>query len=249
MKTEIKSLIVEQMDDAGHGLARIATLSAVDHDGDAYEEGAFGWKEGGQWVPILPAHNRKALPLGKARVYEAKGVAYAELHLNLDTDDGRNWHSHLKFDLAKGEPSQEWSYGYGVMDARQELRGGEVVRVLKKLDIHEVSPVVRGAGAGTGTLGMKSHGTFADQIDQTIADLDDLVERAEGVKAAREGDGRQLGAERLAQLGELKARLEAVLETGQADPDDAEAKARAEGERIAAAFETRDAFRRWARTL
>ena len=68
MPIETKALAVEEMDEAGKGLARIATLSAVDHDGDAYARGAFGWTE--QWVPILPAHDRHAMPFGKARIFE-----------------------------------------------------------------------------------------------------------------------------------------------------------------------------------
>ena len=58
-KIEIKSILVEKMDDAGHGLARLATLAAVDHDGDTYAPGAFTWKDaGGQWVPMLPTAGR-----------------------------------------------------------------------------------------------------------------------------------------------------------------------------------------------
>jgi HK97 family phage prohead protease len=225
MKTEIKSLVVEKMDDEGHGLARIATLAAVDHDGDTYADGAFDWKEGGQWVPILPAHDRRAMPLGKARIYEDGGFAYAELHLNLQTSAGQDWHKHLKFDLAKGRPAQEWSYGFGVMDAVNEHRNGERVRVLKRLDVHEVSPVVRGAGAGT---------------------------RAEGVKSTRANDGRKLGADRREQLKQLKTRLVAVLDLDETVEDEgkaqAEAEAQAQGERLAATFETRGASRRWARS-
>ncbi|WP_339745600.1 HK97 family phage prohead protease [uncultured Maricaulis sp.] len=247
MKTEIKSLVFEKMAEDGQGLARLASLTAIDHDGDTYAPGAFLGPDGGdQWVPIVPAHNRSATPLGKARIFEKDGYAYAEIHLNLETIGGKDWHSVLKFDLATGKPAQEWSYGFGVVDSQREEQNGKPVRRLKRLDVHEVSPVIRGAGADTATLSMKSRGAFADQIDQVITDLNDLVERAESVKATRAADGRQLGAERLAQLDELKARLEAVLETGQADPDDAEVKAQADGARLAAGFETRGARKRWA---
>lgn len=157
MRTETKQLTIEKMDEAGKGLARIAVLSAVDHDGDTYAKGAFSWKKGGaQWVPILPAHDRTAMPLGKARVYEDGDAVLAELHLNLNTDAGRDWHETLKFDLATGNAIQEWSYGFGVLDFGKERRDNANVRVLKQVDVHEVSPVVRGAGVGTGTLSMKS---------------------------------------------------------------------------------------------
>lgn len=157
MKTETKQLTVEKMDAAGHGLARIAILSEIDHDGDTYAKGAFSWKaKGEQWVPILPAHNRAAMPLGKARVYEDGDAVFAELHLNLNTPAGRDWHETLKFDLETGGAVQEWSYGFGVVDHAKETRDGAAVRVLKRVDVHEVSPVVRGAGVGTRTLSMKA---------------------------------------------------------------------------------------------
>jgi len=154
MKT--KALTIEKMDEAGSGLARIATLSAVDLDGDTYERGAFGWKEGGgQWVPILPAHDRRAMPLGKAWVYEEGDAALAGLHLNLATQAGKDWHATLRFDLDKGNPVQQWSYGYDIVDADFEQRGEKRVQVLKRLDVEEISPVIRGAGVGTATLSIK----------------------------------------------------------------------------------------------
>ncbi|MBN9334963.1 HK97 family phage prohead protease [Devosia sp.] len=163
--TETKSLTVEKMDEVGQGLARIAILSSVDHDGDTYVKGAFSWAKGGeQWVPILPAHNRDAMPLGKARVYEQGDEVFAELYLNLNTEAGRDWHETLKFDLEKGGAVQEWSYGYSVLEAVKERRGSEMVRVLKRLKVDEVSPVVRGAGVGTGTLSMKARQARA-QVD------------------------------------------------------------------------------------
>lgn len=211
-KTEIKGLVVEKMDASGHGLARLATMTDVDHDGDTYSPGAFSWKEGGeQWVPMLPAHQRTEMPIGKARVYEKDGVAYAELHLNLDTVAGREWHASLKFDLATGKPAQEWSYGFGVIDAVREQRGTDPVRNLKRVDVHEVSPVVRGAGVGTATLAMKSRGQFAAQLDAVIGEIDDIVERAGGIATLRTSEGRAMSKARIEQLGDLKGRIETLI--------------------------------------
>lgn len=250
MTTEIKSLVFEKMEESGQGLARLADLSAVDHDGDTYTAGAFAWKEGGeQWAPILPAHNRRATPLGKTRVFERDTVAYAEIHLNLDTIGGKDWHSVLKFDLSKGKPAQEWSYGFDVLDYALEQRAGERVRVLKRLDVHEVSPVIRGAGAGTATLSMKSRGSFEEQLDEAIEVMENVIERAGGVKALRERDGRSLGKDRKAQLEELKRLLDDLVgdDVEKAIAEDPEqAKALADFERLAAEFETRGARRRWA---
>ncbi|WP_048648958.1 HK97 family phage prohead protease [Nitratireductor soli] len=239
MDTELKSLTIKEMDDQGLGLAKIATLTAIDHDGDTYQAGAFAWKEGGhQWVPILPSHDRCAMPLGKARVYEADDAAYAEIHLNMKSEAGREWHAALKFDLEKGNAVQEWSYGFGIIDRSHEVIEGQEVRRLKRLDVHEVSPVVRGAGIGTGTLALKSHRSFADQIAATIAAIEDIVKRAGDVKALREADGRPMSKARLDQLANLKQRLDVLLATGTPPPDESE------DNRMAAMHDLRDVLRR-----
>ncbi|MEP0409168.1 HK97 family phage prohead protease [Roseibium sp.] len=250
VSSEIKTLTVEKMDGVGQGLARIALLSEVDNDGDTYVPGAFSWKEGGeQWVPILPAHQRTAMPIGKARIYEDGNAVYAELHLNLDTQAGSDWHKALKFDLEHGKSVQEYSYGFGVLDYALERRDGAEVRVLKRLDVHEVSPVVRGAGVGTGTLQMKSDqgGSFAGQIDAVLAEVSDIVERAGSVKALREAQGRDMSPARMAQLKSLHQKLGGILdldaEGGNDQEADAQAKAKEldEANRLAAQFMTRSA--------
>lgn len=204
MKT--KGLTIEKMDEAGTGLARIAQLSAVDSDGDTYAPGAFSWAPGGgQWVQILPAHDRRAMPLGKAWIYEEGDYAMAQLSLNLDTQAGRDWHATLKFDLAKGQPVQEWSYGYQVLDAQFEQRAGDTVQVLKKLDVDEISPVIRGAGVGTATLSIKSAALKEDAFAPLIASLGELsqVIAAKGVGA--------LSATGIKQLGEIEAAIGKAL--------------------------------------
>lgn len=202
---KIKALQIEKMDEAGTGLARIAQLSAVDSDGDTYAPGAFGWAAGGgQWVQILPAHDRRAMPLGKAWVYEEGDFALAQLHLNLDTQAGRDWHATLKFDLAKGEPVQEWSYGYDVLDAERVTRGGERVTVLKQLRVDEISPVIRGAGVGTGTLAIKSAALKDAAFAPLIAGLGELA-------AALPEDAGALSATGVKQLEEIEAAIGAAL--------------------------------------
>ena len=196
-----KSLSIEAMDEAGTGLARIATLSAVDHDGDTYATGAFGWKTGGdQWAQILPCHDWRAMPLGKARVYEQGDTVFADLKLNLDHQAGRDWHAALKFDLAQGAAIQEWSYGFNVLDADYQQRGDNRVRVLKRLDVMEVSPVLRGAGLGTATLALKNAALKDDRFTALIAELGGL---AEAVKTGPTA----LSATGIKQLGEIHTGL------------------------------------------
>ena len=205
---QTKTLTIEDMTDAGIGLARLATLSSVDSDGDTYEAGAFGWKSGEQqWAPIIVAHDRRTMPFGKTRVYEKSDEALAELHLNLDTQLGRDWHAALKFDLAKGEPVQEWSYGYEVLDAQELWRGRDRVRSIKRIDVHEVSTVIRGAGVGTRTLAMKSAKLKEAHFAPLVASLGELADALPGNPAALSATGRK-------QLEEIHVAIGKALDGG-----------------------------------
>jgi hypothetical protein len=225
---QTKMMTVTEMGDSGKGLAILARLSEVDHDGDTYAKGAFSWKSGGeQWCPLIHHHDRYQMPYGKARVYEEGDVAYAELHLNLETQAGRDWHKALLFDLAKGQPVQEYSYGFATLDADFQVRGDNRVRILKQLDVHEVSTVVRGAGRGTGTLSMKQlkEAGFAP----LIAGLNELTQALGSDPASLTATGRK-------QLEDIHVALGKALQPH--DPE-ADAKARAIFECAMAAYTLR----------
>ena len=152
MTKSFKRAQIKQLEDTGEGRAVFATLNVKDKDGDITEPGAFG----NQSVLVLPTHNWGSVPLGKGMTREEGDQAIVDFKLNLETQAGRDWHAALKFDLEQGEePVTEWSYGFSIVDSEQEVRDGEQVRILKRLDVHEVSPVVIGAGEGTGTVAVK----------------------------------------------------------------------------------------------
>lgn len=226
-----KSMTITEMGDTGKGLALLARMNEIDHDGDTYAKGAFSWK-GDQWCPLIGAHNRSMMPFGKARVFEDGDVAYAELHLNLDTEAGKEWHAALKFDLATGQPVQQYSYGYDVLDADYLIRGDKRVRQLKQLDVHETSTVIRGAGRGTGTLSMKAlkEAAFAP----LIGSLGELAEALQGDPQALTATGRK-------QLEQIHVAIGKVLEPADLADPEADAKARAAIENEIARHITRDA--------
>lgn len=206
-----KSLEITAIDDSGKGLARLGSLSAVDHDGDTYQPGAFMWKGSeGQWAPLLPSHDWRAMPFGKARVYEEGDAILAELSLNLDCQPGRDWHAALKFDLAQGNPVQEWSYGFNTLDADYMVRGDSRVRLLKRQDVMEVSPVLRGAGIDTGTVALKNAALKDDSFTALIGGLGELGEAIKAGPAA-------LSASGLKQLTEIHGALGDALKALAAD--------------------------------
>ncbi len=147
---ERKSFKLE-LDEKGTGSAIIATLDVVDLDGDLTEPGAFGK----QSVRVIPSHDWRHVPIGKGVVSEDGDKTIADFKLNLEIPAARDWYEAFKFDLANGEPMQEWSYGFDILEAGEREIDGQKVRILKKLKVHEISPVLLGAGVGTGTLDIK----------------------------------------------------------------------------------------------
>ena len=75
--------------------------------------------------------------------------------MNLGTTLGRNWYHALKFDLEHPPPLQQYSYGFSLRESSFGQHDGERVRFLKRVEVHEVSPVLLGAGIGTRTLTLK----------------------------------------------------------------------------------------------
>ncbi|MCY4108976.1 MAG: HK97 family phage prohead protease [Chloroflexi bacterium] len=158
MDTKTLTAPIELMEDGPEGavVARIATLGVVDRDGDLTVPGAFGSVDD---VKVSPFNHSSAygaaLPVGVGKVFERGGAAFFEGLLFLDTIGGRELHTTLKRLSEAGAPC-EWSYGFEVVESEDAVRGDQRVRVLKRLALFEVSPVLRGAGIGTRTVSVKS---------------------------------------------------------------------------------------------
>jgi hypothetical protein len=127
----------------------------------------------------------------------------------METDQGRNAYHTTKAmaDL------QEWSYGYQVLEGGPGAFDGKAVRELRKLDVFEVSPVLKGAGVGTGTLAIKSgrpepDAPYAALLSWYSEGLSDLVDRTKDRAAFRAKEGRVLSTANLALLTELADALD-----------------------------------------
>jgi hypothetical protein len=139
--------------DRGEVSAVIATLNVRDLDGDVATEETF---TDGEEV-VISSYNHAsmqgyALPVGKGKVR----VTSAEAIL-----DGKFWidntpEARSSFEVVKQMGArQEWSYGYKIMEAEPGVFDGEQVQFLKRVEVFEASPVIRGAGIGTRTLSAK----------------------------------------------------------------------------------------------
>jgi cation transport regulator ChaB len=207
------------LDEEGAVAVKFAQLNVVDSDDDITPNGAIPTKD----VPMSAyAHkswpkNGGLLPVGRGTVREKGDSAIFEGRFFTDTTHGRDTYLTVKH---MGE-LQEWSYGYEVLDSdRQKGK-----RVLKKLDIFEVSPVLSGAGVGTQTLAIKSAGklrdsddelpdgeSFADHLDRVLIEVSELQKRASDVVSLRTKEGRALSSARRERLLSGRDLLKAILD-------------------------------------
>jgi HK97 family phage prohead protease len=134
--------------DKGEFTAVFATFNVVDKDGDVTTPGAF--TDGEEVVVSAYGHESWSgvLPVGKARIRQTNSEAIAEGQFFLDTSHGRDTFETVK---QLGNLGQ-WSYGFDVVDSDRGDFNGKQVRYLRRMKVHEVSPVLIGAGVNTRTL-------------------------------------------------------------------------------------------------
>lgn len=122
-----------------------------DSDGDITLPTAF---TAGVVVPVSPWNHSSYssdLPAGLGTIRVYKDRAEAEIEFFLDTVAGRETYRTLK---ALGRC--QWSYGFDIVKSSNGDWNGRGVRVLEKLDVMELSPVLRGAGRDTETVNVRS---------------------------------------------------------------------------------------------
>lgn len=214
-----KGFKVKEASKEGVVVACFATMGVIDKDGDITLPGFFGKQD----VVMLPAHDWKHVPIGKGTVRESGDQAIAELKMNLAIPAAADWHKALLFDLENGPALQEYSYGFTIRDGGsspggEDAQKNKAARTLRPTPegepgciIHEVSPVLVGAGARTGTLAAKGDGQrFIDEAAAALEAVEGLVGRAGALAALRGKDGRGMSAANTEKLKQLAARLEAA---------------------------------------
>ncbi len=154
---ERKGIVAFEIKDAdkGHIEAVFATFNVKDKDADWTLPGAF--EEGAD--VLIGAYGHRTWfgepPVGKGVIKASETDARLVGQFFLDTFEGREHFAVIKNLGAK----QQWSYGYDVKETGEltdELEQKGVRRVLKKLFVHEISPVLVGAGIGTRTVAAKA---------------------------------------------------------------------------------------------
>ena len=169
-------------DEQGYVKAKIATMDVVDKHGDIMLPGSV--KE--QYVTMSSyGHsswgglfsddsNPASWPMGKGKMYEADNEILFEGKMFMDMSAPQEMFKLLKNMGRK----QQWSFSLENIKADFEERNGKRVRLIKKFDAHEVSPVFKGASIGSRTLQVKSDTGNVDLSEYTtlLKELKELKE-------------------------------------------------------------------------
>ena len=176
-------------DEAGTVEAVFSVFNVRDYDGDVVKSGAI---PNDTKVTVAWAHDWSK-PVGKGTVTVDDNKAVFKGKFFTDTESGNEAYKIVKNMGA----DQEWSWGFKALetlDGNPENYEGLKTREITKVDIFEVSPVLRGANAHTETLAVKSRQqSFADQCKSTLDVVSSLVERAKSLADLRAKDNRTIG--------------------------------------------------------
>ncbi len=208
-----------KLDGAGEGTfeAVIATMNVIDKDRDLTEPGAFGVQN-----VILSQYNHgswdygeKALPIGVGVISESGNDAIIKGEFDMSDPAAVKTYEKIKYLQAKGRV-QEWSYSLPEIDYEMRDIDGERIRVLKKITVNEVSPVLRGAGVNTRLLDIKGATggkRLIDHISDVLADVKEVAERLQSAKEMREKEGKEMSTDTMKQMSDLAVALKEVSET------------------------------------
>lgn len=153
--SDMKRAVRVEIKDADKGEVDLvfSTFNEMDHDGDVTMSGAF---EDGKKVPVSAYGHTSwegALPVGIASLRQTPKEGQANARFFLDTPDGAATFKTVQ--RLHKEGIGEWSYGYVPEEFHFGDWEGRQARFLTKVQVDEVSPVLKGAGLSTRTLSAK----------------------------------------------------------------------------------------------
>ena len=172
-------------DEAGKFTALVSVFGNVDREGDVVERGAFSRSLTERGLPpVFYSHHWEQLPVGMTeKAEETDDGLVIEAQLFMDVPAGRHMHAALSAGALK-----EFSFAYEVVEAAEETRDGQTVRLLKDLELFEVGPTLVGMNPATALLDVRS-GLAAGEAKHEQAETDDgsagLRLRARGLMLAR----------------------------------------------------------------
>lgn len=182
-----------KLSETGDVTVAFSRFNVIDSDTDVTFPGSM---PAGKAVPMSAYGHTSwdgALPTGKGTIRETGDLGIFDGSFFMETDQGRNAYHTTKAmaDL------QEWSYGYAILDGGPGMFDGKRVRELRKVDVLEVSPVLKGAGIGTHTMAIKSgvpgsDAPMADLLSWYSEAETAVLDRFESHAVARASESRKL---------------------------------------------------------
>lgn len=163
-------------DEPGTFEALVSVFGNVDYGGDRVQRGAFKrtlaeWAAKGRSIPVLWSHDSETVPIGVVgKASESNNGLRVKATLFVED----NPLARSVYAAMKGGALQEFSFGYGVKDSKDTVEGGQQVRILKDLDLFEVSPVFRGMNPATSLLAVKKAMDVTEEIKTLRLRLDEL---------------------------------------------------------------------------
>jgi HK97 family phage prohead protease len=187
--------------------ATFSRFNVIDRDGDVTVPGAF---ERGQEVRIAQwGHNWGSPVIGKGAIDFDDERAWVDGEFFLDTTAGKDTYLAVK-NLGT---LQEWSYGFAIKERSFGEFGDppQQVQFLRRLDVFEVSPVMIGAGIGTGTDAIKG-ATLADESEAVLTAVAGLSDRLKSLADLRAKEGRTLSTANRERLKAHRESLRAIAD-------------------------------------
>lgn len=182
-----------------------ATMNVVDKQGDVTAPGAF--EEGAIATVSAFMHSSwlDQLPVGEGAIRTVKDEAGLDGSFWLDTPGGD---AHYK--VCKRSTKLEWSYGFDAelvsYDEKELEKFPGAFRILKKVKVYEVSPVLIGAGIGTHTEYVKS-ATLDDQRLAALVSAEAVGQRWKALVSVLRKEGRAISKERRERIATDSAAL------------------------------------------
>lgn len=189
-----ESGLLEADDATGVVEAIVSVTGVLDEDRDIIKPGAYAKSltkrrpkgifvhDWGRWVArteqveeLMPGDSRLPTKTRDGRPWPTQaGGLYVKTRFNLDTTEGKDAYSNVKFFSETGEC--EWSIGYKVPPGKSvRTKSGE--RHIEEVDLYEYSPVLFGAAPLSGTLSVKTVATEEGELDEgTVAELNKAAE-------------------------------------------------------------------------
>jgi hypothetical protein len=216
VQTKIYELKSIELKEEGSFVGVFATLNVEDSQGDVTLPGAFGEQN-----VVISQYNHgswgtgvAALPIGVGKIYERGEEAIVEGEFDMSDDAAVKTYKKMLYVKSKGRV-QEFSYALPEIDWEMREVDGRRQRMLKKIRVNEVSPVLMGAGVNTRLLDIKAEGSglkLVEHIDLVVKASKNLAERLQSLEELRRAEGKSVSEATLERLPELRDVMASVLE-------------------------------------